>query len=170
MNLASFFSPIDDRWFEDYVPGSRVEFGPIKVSEGEILSFARRYDPQAMHVDPDKAAKGVFGGLIASGWHTAGLMMRAYATEYLSAASSIASPGIDELRWPAPVRPGDTLKVRVTVLEARASRSKPDRGIIRSRIEVLNQMGDVVMSMLATNVVYRRERGAAPAAPQSAGG
>src|SRR5579864_8105352 len=140
-----------ERYFEDYVPGSAHEFGPVVVSESDILDFARRYDPQPFHADPDKAASGPFGGLIASGWHTAAITMRLLVDHYLSAGSSLGSPGIDEVRWTKPVRPGDTLAVRVTVVEARRSRSKPDRGLVRSRIEVLNQLGEVVMSLTAMN-------------------
>jgi acyl dehydratase len=158
MNLSTFASPIDDRWFEDYVPGETFEFGPIAVSEGEILSFARRYDPQDMHVDPRKAAEGVFGGLIASGWHTAGLMMRLAVDHYLSSVASIASPGVEELRWKAPVRPGDQLKLRVTVQDARRSASKPDRGLVTSLLEGVNQNGEVVCSMRALNLMFTRDR------------
>jgi acyl dehydratase len=156
MTLSTFSSPIGDRWFEDYVAGEQFEFGPIKVSEGEILSFARRYDPQAMHVEADKAAKGVFGGLIASGWHTAGLMMRLAVDHYLSSVASIASPGVDELRWKAPVRPGDELKLRVTILDARVSTSKPDRGVVTSLLEGVNQKGEVVCTMRALNLMFVR--------------
>jgi acyl dehydratase len=135
------------RYFEDYPPGAVFEGGPIMVSEAEILEFARRYDPQAMHTDPEAAARGHFGGLIASGWHTAALTMRLFATHFLSPVSSLASPGIDELRWLAPVRPGDALRLRVTVVEARRSRSKPNQGIVRSLGEVSNQKGEVVMTL-----------------------
>ena len=113
-----------ERYFEDYPPGAVFEGGAIAVTEAEILEFARKYDPQAMHTDPEAAARGYFGGLIASGWHTAAMMMRLFAAHFLSPASSLASPGIDELRWVRPVRPGDVLRVRVTVTEARRSRSK----------------------------------------------
>lgn len=142
-----------DRYFEDYVPGSTHELGSIKVSEPEILEFAAKYDPQPFHVDPAAAAAGPFGGLIASGWHTASLMMRLFAANYLSPVSSLASPGIDELRWLKPVRPGDELRVRVKVLEARPSKSKPDRGVLRSLVEVLNQDDELVFSAIALNLV-----------------
>jgi acyl dehydratase len=145
-----------DRYFEDYEPGSTQEFGSIKVTEPEILEFATRYDPQPFHVDPVAAAKSHFGGLIASGWHTASLMMRLLADNYLSPVSSLGSPGIDELRWPQPVRPGDELRLRVHVLEARPSKSKPDRGLVRTRVELLNQDDEVVFSALAVNFVLRR--------------
>ncbi len=136
-----------DRYFEDYPRGSVFEGGPVMVSEAEILEFARRYDPQAMHTDTAAAARGYFGGLIASGWHTAAVMMRLFATHFLSPASSLASPGIDELRWLAPVRPGDELRLRVKVTEARRSRSKPQQGIVHSFAEVSNQRGEVVMTL-----------------------
>lgn len=145
-----------DRYFEDYEPGSTQEFGSTKVTEAEILEFARKYDPQPFHVDPAAAAKSQFGGLIASGWHTSSMMMRLLADNYLSPVSSLGSPGIDELRWPKPVRPGDELRLRVHVLEARPSKSKPDRGLVRSRVELLNQDDDVVFSAVAVNFVLRR--------------
>lgn len=144
------------RCFEDYAPGSVHELGSVSVSEAEILDFARRYDAQPFHVDPAAAAAGPFGGLVASGWHTAALMMALLVERYLDPATSLGSPGIDELRWPAPVRPGDTLSARVTVIEARPSRSKPDRGLVRSHIEVRNQRGDTVMTVKAMNLVRRR--------------
>jgi len=145
-----------DRYFEDYVPGSVSEYGEIRVSEAEILEFARRFDPQDMHVDPEAARRGRFGGLIASGWHTGAMMMRLLADNFLPKEASLASPGIDELRWLHPVRPGDVLRVRVSVLEATPSRSKPDRGMVRTLIEVLNQNGDVVMSLKPMNIIARR--------------
>ena len=145
-----------DRWFEDYVTGAVHELGTVTVDADEVLEFARRFDPQPIHSDPGFAARGPFGGIIASGWHTGSLVMRLYALNYLSPASSLASPGMDELRWPRPVRPGDTLSVRVTVEEARASASKPDRGVVRSLIEVLNQGGEPVMTMRVVNMIARR--------------
>jgi acyl dehydratase len=145
-----------ERYFEDYRPGAVFTSGAITVSEAEIIDFARHYDPQAMHTDPAAAAGGRFGGLIASGWHTAALMMRLFATHFLSPASSVASPGIDELRWLLPVRPGDALSLRVSVLEARRSRSRPQEGIVRSLIEVLNQDGAVVMSLKPISLIACR--------------
>jgi acyl dehydratase len=144
------------RWFEDFVPGSVYEFGAIAVSEAGILDFARRFDPQPMHLDPVAAARGEFGGLIASGWHTAGLMMRLLAEHFLPGEASLASPGLDELRWRHPVRPGDVLSLRVTVLEAARSRSRPDRGLVKSLVEVLNQHGAVVMSLKPMNFLRCR--------------
>ena len=146
----------EQRYFEDYIPGTVFEYGEIHVDEAEILDFARRFDPQAMHVDPAAAAQGRFGGLIASGWHTAAMMMRLLVDDFLPGRASLASPGIDELRWLRPVRPGDVLRVRVSVLEATRSRSKPYRGIVRTLVEVLNQDAEVVMSMKPMNIIACR--------------
>jgi len=149
-------APEADLYFEDYVPGSVHEFGPAVVDEAEIVEFASRYDPQPIHTDPQWARSGPFGGLIASGWHTAAIMMRLLVDQYLPPAASLGSPGIAELRWLRPVRPGDELRVRVTVIEARPSRSKPDRGLLRSRIEVLEAGGSAVMTLTALNMIRRR--------------
>jgi acyl dehydratase len=145
-----------DRYFEDYLPGSVQEFGSAAVEQSEIIEFAKRFDPQDFHIDPEAAAHGPFGGLIASGWHTGALMMRMFVDGYLSKVSSLGSPGIDELRWPRPVRPGDTLHIRATVLESKRSRSKPDRGIVWTLAEVLNQNGEVVMSIKAMTLIRCR--------------
>ncbi len=145
-----------DRYFEDYVPGAVYEYGYASVSEGDIIGFAERFDPQPIHTDPVFAASGPFGGLIASGWHTASLAMRLVVDHYVSRVASLASPGVDELRWPAPVRPGDTLRLRTTVLETRRSRSKPDRGLIRTRAELLNQHDQIVLSLVAMNLIKLR--------------
>jgi acyl dehydratase len=144
------------RYFEDYVVGDTREFGIILVEEAEVLSFARRFDPQTFHTDPEAAKESIYGGLIASGWHTAGLMMRLVVDHYLAASSSLGSPGVDELRWLKPVRPGDTLSIRATILEATRSRSKPDRGLVRTLFEVLNQDREVVMSLKAMNLMRSR--------------
>lgn len=156
MAADGFATPIDARYFEDYVAGSIHEFGSVAVTEAEIIEFARRYDPQFIHTDPEAAKARMYGGLIASGWLTGSLMMRLYADHYLSKVASLGSPGVDELRWLRPVRPGDVLSVRVTIEEAKRSQSKPDRGIVRSYIEVLNQRGETVMSMRAVNFLLCR--------------
>ena len=153
MSASDSTTPVGDRYFEDYVPGAVYEFGSIDVSEAEIIEFALRFDPQDMHLDPDAAARGPFGGLIASGWHTAAMMMRLFCNHFLSKAASLASPGIDELRWLRPVRPGDVLRIRVSVLEATRSRSRPDRGMVRTLVEVLNQNSEVVMSLKPMNII-----------------
>ena len=157
MAIADLAVPVGERYFEDYVPGTVLEYGSISLREDEIIEFARRFDPQYIHTDPGAAAAGPFDGLIASGWHTAGVMMRLFVDHYLSHVASMASPGIDELRWQRPVRPGDTLSIRVSVIEAKRSRSKPDRGMVRSLIEVLNQDREVVMSLTAMNILRCRD-------------
>lgn len=149
--------PRDERRFEDYLPGAADSYGPIGVDGDEIFEFATQFDPQPIHVDEAAAERGPFGGIIASGWHTAGLMMRLYVDNFISHDASLGGPGVDELRWPAPVRPSDWLTLQATVLEARPSRSKPDRGLIRTRCEVSNQDGVVVMTCSVMNLVKRRE-------------
>ena len=153
---SNFSTPIEQRYFEDYVAGAVHEFGNIAVEESQVIEFARRFDPQIFHTDPEAAKATMFGGLIASGWHTAALMMRLFVDNYLSSSASLGSPGVDELRWLKPVRPGDTLSARATILEANRSRSKPDRGIIRTYIEIMNQDGEVVMTMRALNLLRCR--------------
>ena len=153
---TAFVSSREDRYFEDYVPNTISEFGPLLVSQDEIINFARKFDPQDMHIDPEAAARSPFGGLIASGWHTLSLMMRIFADNYLSAVASLPSPGVDEVRWVKPVRPGDELRLRTTTLETRRSQSKPDRGLVRTRLEALNQNGELVASMVAMNFVVLR--------------
>ncbi len=143
------------RYFEDFPVGAVFELGSITVTESEIIAFAKQFDPQTMHTDPVAAANGLTGGLIASGWHTIALMMRMYA-EHILPADGLPAPGVDEVRWHHPVRPGDTLRMRVTIESARVSQSKPDRGIVRPFSEVLNQHGEVVLSMRPINLIRRR--------------
>ena len=149
--------PASGRYFEDYVVGVEQEVGSVGLSETEIVEFANKYDPQDFHTDHEKAKTGPFGGLIASGWHTIAVVMRLLVDKYLDNASSLGSPGIDELRWMAPVRPGDVLTVRAKVFNARRSDSKPDRGLIHTSVETSNQDGTMVMTMKAVNVVACRE-------------
>ncbi|MBI5581143.1 MAG: MaoC family dehydratase [Deltaproteobacteria bacterium] len=156
MDPAGFETPVEDRYFEDYVPGAVHEFGVITIEEEGIITFGKQFDPQIFHTDPEAAESTIYGGLIASGWHTASLMMRECVRHYLPRAASLGSPGVDELRWNLPVRPGDTLTIRATVLRANRSRSKPDRGIIQSLFEVLNQKKDVVMSVKGANFILCR--------------
>jgi acyl dehydratase len=144
------------RYFDDYLPGATYDCGSVSVSEDEIVSFARQFDPQPFHVDPAAAARGPFGGLIASGWHTAALVMRQLVDHYLPEEASLGSPGLDEMRWPDPVRPGDTLRVRASVIEARRSLSRPDRGIMKTAIEAMNQDGRTVMRATAINFLRVR--------------
>lgn len=157
MNRSLFAHLPEDRYFEDYLPGDVHEFGSISVDEDEVLEFGRRYVPLSYHIDKEAAKNSIYGGVIASGWHTAALMMRIYTENYLSRVANLGSPGGDELRWDKPVFPGDQLTVRATVLEARRSESRPDRGIVHTFIEVLNQKKEVVMSMKMVNFVRCRD-------------
>jgi len=156
LSATEFAVPAADRHFEDYAPGAVFEYGEIPVDEAEIVEFARRFDPQYIHIDREQAARGPFGGLIASGWHTAAMMMRLIVDNFLPKHASLGSPGIDELRWLKPVRPGDVLSIRLSILEATRSRSKPDRGVVRTLCEVLNQDREVVLSLRAMNIIACR--------------
>jgi acyl dehydratase len=153
---TDFATRVDERYFEDYIAGTTFEYGAISLSADEIIEFAKRFDTQPIHTDPEAAERGPFKGLIASGWHTASVMMRLLADHYISHVAGMASPGVDEIRWLLPVRPGDTLSIRVTVLEARRSRSKPDRGLVTSLVEVINQKREVVMTLKPMSIVRCR--------------
>ena len=135
-------------YFEDFVVGSEMVLGSVEVTEQEIIEFAERYDPQAFHVDPEAAKNSPFGGLIASGWHTCALYMRLLADGLLLDSSSQGSSGMEEVRWLAPVRPGDLLTARYVVLDAQRSATKPDRGTITFRSEMVNQDDVVVLRMV----------------------
>ncbi|MFB3917485.1 MAG: MaoC family dehydratase [Terriglobales bacterium] len=156
MHTSHCHAPVTARYFEDYVPGSVYEYGAIRLDEADIITFAKDFDPQYFHLDREAAAHSPFGGLIASGWHTTCVMMRLMVDHYLSECSCLGSPGVDELRFHLPVRPGDSLSIRVTVVQAHRSRSKPDRGVVRSRVEVLNQNREVVLTMKGTTFMRCR--------------
>lgn len=138
---------LKQRWFEDYAPGEVFEFGQYEVTEEEIIGFARQYDPQPFHVDPEAAKASPYEGLIASGWMTAALAMRMVCEHFIPPQSSMGSPGVDQVRWLHPVRPGDRLRMRVSILAVQRSRSKPDRGVVTVRQEVINQHQQTVMSL-----------------------
>ena len=142
--------------FETSSRGRCYELGSKVVTEDEIVGFARQFDPQPFHLDPEAAKDSVFGGLIASGWHTGAMWMRLYVDSLLGGASGQGSSGIEELRWLAPVRPGDTLTGRLTVLEVTFSESHPDRVSVRIRGEMVNQDGVTVMSMVSRGRFARR--------------
>jgi acyl dehydratase len=144
------------RYWEDFEPGEVVSLGPYDVTREEILEFARRYDPQPFHVDEDAAEGGPFGGLAASGWHTAAMFMRLFVEGILLESASMGSPGVEELRWTAPVRPGDVLTARVRVVEAYPSERRGDRGTVITESTVLNQDDVVVMTMRARGFFRRR--------------
>jgi acyl dehydratase len=142
--------------FDDFQPGQVYELGSKLVNEEEIVAFAQQFDPQPFHLDPEAAKESVFGGLIASGWHTGAMWMRLYVDSLLGGASGQGSSGVEELRWLAPVRPGDTLSGRLIVLEVTSSDSHPERGTIRIRGEMENQEGVTVMSMVSRARFARR--------------
>jgi acyl dehydratase len=138
--------------YAEFFPGQVIEAGPYHVTEAEVLQFAGAYDPQWFHTDPDAAAQGPFNGLIASGWHTCGIAMRLVADVALAGSESYASPGLAYLKWKQPVRPGDTLRARATVLETRRSSSQPHLGILRWRWQLFNQTDTEVLDLEATSL------------------
>jgi acyl dehydratase len=144
------------RHWEDFRVGETTELGEVEVTREEILEFGRRYDPQPFHVDEAAAADGPFGGLIASGWHTAALFMGLFVRTILVDSASMGSPGVDTLRWTAPVRPGDRLTGRVTVTATEPSSKRSDRGTVFTTSEVFNQDGTLVMTLNARGYFRRR--------------
>lgn len=143
-------------YFEDFTVGRVFDSGTRRLSEADILGFAREYDPQYFHTDPEAAKKSIYGGLIASGWQTVGVCMRLMCDSYLLEAASMGSPGVDEVRWLKPVFPGDTLRMSATVIAARLSASKPDRGTATVRWDVFNQKNERVMHMQGMQIMQRR--------------
>ena len=143
-------------YWEDFPVGKVRETGGTTLAKEDIVAFAREFDPQPFHVDEAAAGRSLYGGLIASGWHTCALAMRLYYDAVLSHAASQGSPGLEKVRWLLPVRPGDTLRVRVEVLEARPSGSKPELGLVRSKWQMLNQRDEPVMEMEGWGMFRRR--------------
>ena len=143
-------------WFEDLTPGTVLEFGHVDMTADEIIAFARKFDPQPFHVDPEAAKHSLFGALCASGWHTASAMMSLWVANFLSPEASLGSPGVDELRWLKPVYAGDRLHCRITFGEAKVSRSRPFMGSVRQNCEVVNQRGEVVMTVTGIGLFRRR--------------
>ena len=141
--------------FEDFQPGHFRTIGPRTVTRDEIVAFAREYDPQPMHLDEEAAKKSMLGGLAASGWHMAAIQMRMVADGLLNGSTGLGAPGIDELRWQSPLRPGSTVFVEIHVLESRASKSKPDIGIVKFRFELRDEGGTVLMTQ-TLSILFRR--------------
>jgi acyl dehydratase len=154
--------PADDllHWEDLHDPG-RMEMGKHTFTEAEIIAFARQFDPQPFHVDPEAAKSSFFGGLIASGWHTCSMAMRLMVDKYVSRSASLGSPGLDNIRWLAPVRAGDTITYYRDTIGARASASKPEIGLLQSRWEAVNQRGETVMTMEGWGMFRRRNPTAA---------
>jgi acyl dehydratase len=147
---------VSELYLEDLNVGDRFGSDTIAVTEENIIAFAREWDPQQFHLDPKAAETSIFKGLSASGWHTAAMSMKLFITGQLKLAGGSVGLGVDELRWPQPVRPGDILRLETEILDVRASKSKPDRGIIRIRNVTTNQLGEVVQTFMASVMVRRR--------------
>lgn len=145
-----------ERYLQDLHVGDRFNSGEYEVSEVAIVNFAREFDPQIFHLDPHRAKATIFQGLVASGWHTAAITMRLLVTSDLKLAGGAVGLGVDELRWPNPVRPGDRLRVELEIVEVRLSRTKPDRGIVRINYATRNQKNEIVMTLTATALVPKR--------------
>ena len=145
---------------DDLAPGQVYPLGRRTLSRNEIVAFARDWDPQPFHLDEEGGEASIYGGLIASGWHTVCVFMRLFADGLLSRAAALGSPGVDEVRWLRPVRPGDTLDARIEILEVTPSRSRPDRGAVRARCVLTNQDGDEVLTMRPVLLLRRRQPGA----------
>ena len=146
-------------YFEDFKPGDRFESATLTITEALIIEYARFYDPQPFHTDPEAARATVYGGLIASGMQTIGIAFKLFMQTGALAACSLGSPGLDEIRWKAPVRPGDTVRVVAEVAETRPSSSKPDRGIVRILFTTLNQRGEAVSTFIGNQLCGRRPAG-----------
>jgi acyl dehydratase len=146
----------DLRYFEDFAVGQTYELGSRSLSQDQIIAFARDYDPQSFHTDPEAAKRSVFGALIASGWQTVGVFMSLLVTGLIKDTASMGSPGVDSIRWLKPVRPGDRLTGRIRILEAATSKSRAELGILKTEGELYNQTGDKVMTIVATSFIGRR--------------
>ena len=146
-------------YFEDFAPGQDIDLGTRTVTEDEIVAFAREYDPQPFHVDRAAAADSIYGSVIASGWHTCAMMMRMVVDGLLNRSTSMGSPGLDGVRWLAPVRAGDTLNVRYRTVQVKASTSKPDRGVVWSKWVAINQHGETVCTVEGMGMFGRRPGG-----------
>lgn len=146
-------------YWEDFKTGERKNIGSVVVEKDDVIEFASRYDPQPFHVDEEAAKRSIYGGLIASGWHTCAIVMRLMCDSYMLEAASLGSPGMENVRWLRPVRPGDTLTAYRTIEETRVSASRPDRGIVKTLWEVENQKGELVLTMSGVQFFLRRNPG-----------
>ena len=160
MSLADFPVSKEERCLEDYAEGAVYEFAKkISVSEADIIRFAKEFDPQYFHLDPEAAKNSIYKGLIASGGHTIAVTFRLYIENFLPGKASLGSPGIDEVRWLKPLRPGDELRIRLTVLSVKPSQSKNDRGTVASLVETINQKEEVIMTYKPVNIMLKRNPG-----------
>jgi acyl dehydratase len=145
-------------YWEDFHVGDTQEMGSHKLDAQEIIAFATAFDPQPFHIDAQAAERSMYGGLIASGWHTVALVMRMMVDSYLNRSASLGSPGVENVRWLKPVRPGDTIRATRTVTDTRASASRPEMGLVKNRWEVFNQRDELVMTMEGYGMFGRRDR------------
>jgi acyl dehydratase len=150
------------RYFEDFAPGMVIEYGPRLVTREEIVAFAAEFDPQPMHLDEEAARASILGGLAASGWHTCCLLMRMACDSFVLDSSSMGAPGVDEVSWLKPLRPGTHIRLRTTVLDTRGSNSRPEMGFVKVRMDVLGDEGEPIMTLTTSMIMGRRD------APQAA--
>jgi acyl dehydratase len=143
-------------YWEDFTPGSVSEYGPRRVTRDEIVAFAAEFDPLPFHLDEAEASKSLLGGLSASGWHSCCLMMRMLTDGFIGDTAFMGAPGVDEVRWLRPLRPGDSVTIRSTVLETRASQSRPQMGFVKFLFEMLNAAGELVMALTVSPMIGRR--------------
>ena len=143
-------------YFEDFQPGAINEYGPRLVSREEIIAFAAEFDPQPMHLDEAAGRASMLGGLAASGWHTCCLMMRLAADGFILNSASMGAPGVDEVRWLAPLRPGRQIMLRTTVIDTRVSSSRPEMGFVKMLFEVIDDAGVTVMALNSSLIMGRR--------------
>jgi len=156
MKITEFKKPANDRYFEDYELAATYLAGEFMLSEADIFDFAQRFDPQPFHLDRDAAKASHFGGIVASGWHTASAMMRVIVDGFVSSVAGMGSPGVEQIRWLKPVRPNERLKVLVTIEQLRRSASKPDRGLCHTLMEVVDDQGEVRMTVRSVGMVRCR--------------
>lgn len=147
-------------YYEDFSSGQIIEHGPRLITREEIIAFAAQYDPQPMHLDEEAGRNSMLGGLAASGWHSCGIMMRMICDAFLLDTASMGAASVDEVQWLRPIRPGDRLTLRCTVLEKRTSRSRPEMGIVHARHDLYNAHGEHVITMMAPQMLRRRHPGA----------
>lgn len=155
---TQFVSDEFDLFWEDFHDGDIKEFGSYTITEEEIIEFAEKFDPQRFHINPVAAKETIFKGIIASGWHTCSLMMKMMCDEYVLRAASLGSPGLENIRWIKPVRPGDNLRMRTTVLNTRSMDSKPHIGLVHTLWECLNQNNEIVTSLDGWGMYLKREK------------
>jgi acyl dehydratase len=161
MEMSSGAAAVPELYWEDFAPGRTFEHGPRRLPRDEMIAFAAEFDPQPMHLDEEAAKRSLLGGLAGSGWHLCSIMMRMMFDGFIGRTVSMGSPGVSELRWLAPLRPGDDLTLDVEIMEARVSRSRPGTGIVTVRNTSRNAKGQALCEMVSPLMVARRAGAAA---------